>query len=243
MAYTVKKLSLLSKTTVRALHFYEKIGLLKPAYYGENGYRYYEEKELIQLQQILFFKELGFTLKEIGKVLRQEGFDPLAALYSHRKAIAAEREKMGQLLKTIDRTIEHLKGQKKMKDEEIFEGFTLVKADPKNQDEALVLKSVLNPRKEKLPQAEIAWINKRAAEIFRKLIACMKSQRSPHDAIREHHAFTSEYFHATKEVYQALSRLYLSHPDFRKQLDFYHPELASFMAKAMAAFAEKELAY
>ena len=69
MAYTVKKLSELSGVTVRTLHFYEELGILKPAYHGSNGYRYYEESELLQLQQILFFKELGFTLKQIQKVL------------------------------------------------------------------------------------------------------------------------------------------------------------------------------
>ena len=56
MAYTVKTLSELSGVTIRTLHFYEELGLLKPAYHGTNGYRYYEEKELLQLQQILFFK-------------------------------------------------------------------------------------------------------------------------------------------------------------------------------------------
>ena len=68
MAYTVKKLSELSGVTVRTLHFYEEAALLKPAYYGSNGYRYYEEKQLLQLQQILFFKELGFSLKQIQKI-------------------------------------------------------------------------------------------------------------------------------------------------------------------------------
>lgn len=69
MAYTVKKLSNLSGISVRTLHFYEELGLLKPAYYGSNGYRYYEAQELLQLQQILFFKELGLTLKQIQKIL------------------------------------------------------------------------------------------------------------------------------------------------------------------------------
>lgn len=73
MAYTVKKLSELSGVTVRTLHFYEEEGLLKPSYYGANGYRYYEEKELLQLQQILFFKELGFTIKQIKKVVGKQG--------------------------------------------------------------------------------------------------------------------------------------------------------------------------
>src|SRR6202166_2660966 len=116
MAYPVKKLSELSGVTIRTLHFYEEIGLLKPAYHGSNGYRYYEEKELLQLQQILFFKELGFSLKQIQKVLGQGDFDKLSALYAHKKSLSQEREKIEQLLKTIDKTIKHLKGKKKMKD-------------------------------------------------------------------------------------------------------------------------------
>ncbi len=97
MGYTVKKLSELSGVTVRTLHFYEEISLLKPAYYGSNGYRYYEEEQLLQLQQILFFKELGFTLKQIQKVVGKSDFDQLAALYSHKKALSQEWEKIGLL--------------------------------------------------------------------------------------------------------------------------------------------------
>src|ERR1700692_2792702 len=103
MAYTVKKLSELSGVTVRTLHFYEEIGLLKPAYHGSNGYRYYEEKELLQLQQILFFKELGFSLKQIQKVLGRSDFDQLTALCSHKRSLMQEREKIEHLLKTIDK--------------------------------------------------------------------------------------------------------------------------------------------
>lgn len=108
MVYTVKKLSEMSRVTVRTLHFYEEAGLLKPAYYGANGYRYYEETKLLQLQQILFFKELGFTLKQIGKVLGKSDFDQLAALYTHKKALSREWEKIGCLLHIIDKTIKHL---------------------------------------------------------------------------------------------------------------------------------------
>ncbi len=76
MAYTVKNLSELSGVTVRTLHFYEEAELLIPAYYGSNGYRYYEEKQLLQLQQILFFKELGFSLKADPKSAGTKRFRP-----------------------------------------------------------------------------------------------------------------------------------------------------------------------
>ena len=63
MAYTVKKLAAMSGVSVRTLHFYDEVGLLKPAYHGANGYRFYEAPQLLTLQQILFYRELGFELK------------------------------------------------------------------------------------------------------------------------------------------------------------------------------------
>lgn len=71
MAYTVKKLEKLSGISIRALRFYDEIGLLKPAYYGENNHRYYEEKQLLMLQQILFFRALGFSLADIQRIIKR----------------------------------------------------------------------------------------------------------------------------------------------------------------------------
>ncbi len=74
MAYTVKKLAEISGVSIRTLHFYDEVGLLKPAYHGSNGYRFYEEEQLLILQQILFFRELGFELKQIQKHSWKKGF-------------------------------------------------------------------------------------------------------------------------------------------------------------------------
>src|SRR5580693_2515487 len=87
MAYTVKKVAGISGVSVRTLHFYDEVGLLKPAYHGANGYRFYEEAQLLTLQQILFYRELGFELKKIKAILRQSDFDKVAALESHRKIL------------------------------------------------------------------------------------------------------------------------------------------------------------
>lgn len=257
MAYTVKKLSKLSGVTVRTLHFYEEIGLLKPAYYGANGYRYYEEKELLQLQQILFFKELGFSLKQIQKVLGRDDFDQLSALYSHRKSLHREWEKIRLLLKTIDKTIIHLKGKKKMKDQEIFEGFniTLIKAVKKGElysaAEAIVVKSVRKPTKDmedvkKRGKPFYENITDTTHAFFREIVDCINNEKDPtsqevQDIVKKHHSLVNQIHYATKEMYQALAQLYLEHPDFRKQLDPFHPQLAEFLAKAMDMFAEKEL--
>src|SRR6478752_8252575 len=89
MAYTVKQLAVMSGVTVRTLHFYDEMALLKPAYSRANGYRIYEEPQLLMLQQILFYRELGFELKRIKEILNQAKFQKDAALRSHRKVLEA----------------------------------------------------------------------------------------------------------------------------------------------------------
>lgn len=256
MAYTVKKLSELSGVTVRTLHYYEEIGLLKPAYHGANGYRYYEEKELLQLQQILFFKELGFTLKQIQKVLGRTDFEQLTALYSHKNALSKEWEKIGVLLKTIDKTIKHLKGQRKMKDKEIFDGFNIALVKAKggqsySEAEELVFKSVKNPTKsmqdvEKRGKTFYNDITNAAQGLFKELVGCIEGGSDPasekvQEIIKKHHALIEKIQTATKEVYKAMAQLYREHPEFRRQLDPFHPQLAEYMAQAMIVFSDRKL--
>jgi DNA-binding transcriptional MerR regulator len=125
MAYTVKQVSRMSGVSVRTLHFYDETGLLKPAFYGANGYRFYEEPQLLSLQQILFYRELGFELKQIERILGRADFEKVAALQSHRKVLQKNLARTRTLIETIDETIKHLKGTKKMKSEEMFLGFSV----------------------------------------------------------------------------------------------------------------------
>lgn len=115
----------MSRVSVRTLHYYDETGLLKPAFIGANDYRYYEEPQLLRLQQILFYRELGFELKRIKQILSQRNFEVAAALRSHRKELEKTLTRTGQLLETIDKTIQHLKGKSKMKSEEMFVGFSV----------------------------------------------------------------------------------------------------------------------
>ena len=88
--FTVKQLSDLAGISPRTLHYYDEIGLLKPAAHGDNGYRYYSEEALPRLQQILFFKELDFSLDEIRAIMAQPGFDVVHALQVHTPSGAPE---------------------------------------------------------------------------------------------------------------------------------------------------------
>src|ERR1051325_718516 len=125
MAYTVKQLAVMSGVSVRTLHFYDEMALLKPAYTKANGYRIYEEPQLLMLQQILFYRELGFELKRINEILSQRNFEKIAALKSHRRVLEKKVTRTRTLIETIDKTISHLKGTKKMKSEELFRGFRI----------------------------------------------------------------------------------------------------------------------
>lgn len=249
MVYTVRQLSELSGVTVRTLHYYEEADLLQPAYYGSNGYRYYEQKELLQLQQILFFKELGFTLRQIKEVLGRSDFDQLVALHTHRKTLHNEWNKIGLLLKTIDKTIKHLKGKKKMKDKEMFDGFngSIITKAKRGESyfaaEETLSHSLPKPSDEKCEKAYYDNLIKSAHLIFKELVSCIEKRlksnsNTVQNIIKKHHNFVQQVHPAPKEIYQALAQLYLEHPAFRKQIDPFHPKLAEFMSQAMKLYAD-----
>jgi DNA-binding transcriptional MerR regulator len=123
MSYTVNKLARLSGISIRTLRFYDTIGLLKPAYYGDNNYRYYEEEQVLMLQQILFYRELGFSLNNIQKFISSDEFNKIDALNSHKRTLIQNLDRTKQLIKTIEQTIAHLRGKVTMPDEELFVGF------------------------------------------------------------------------------------------------------------------------
>jgi DNA-binding transcriptional MerR regulator len=125
MAYTVKRVAGMSGVSVRTLRFYHQTGLLKPAYVGANGYRFYEQPQLLMLQQILFYRELGFELKRIKRVLGRADFEKVAALRSHREVLGNKLGRTRALIETVDRTIRHLEGGQAMKEEELFAGFSV----------------------------------------------------------------------------------------------------------------------
>ncbi|MBS0655312.1 MAG: MerR family transcriptional regulator [Verrucomicrobia bacterium] len=255
MAYTVKQLSKLSGVTVRALHFYEEVELLQPAYYGSNGYRYYEEKELLQLQQILFFKELGFSLKEIQKVLGRSDFDRLAALHTHKKAISREWERLGKLLETIDNTINHLKGSKKMNLQDIYVGFESKEKYEEYQnylknrfgnDHPAFAESEKNAKK--MSKADHEAYRENMDAIMQALAyllekQCKPASREVQQAIRKLYDCIKTFWTPDRETFPVVGELFLSFEwkKFFQKYDPHHPRLAQFVAEGMRVFAEKEL--
>jgi DNA-binding transcriptional MerR regulator len=255
MAYTVQKLAKISGVSVRTLHFYDEIGLLRPAYVEANGYRYYEETQLLLLQQILFFRELGFELKNIQKILGKGDFDKIAALHSHRKVLQTSIERTKELIKTIDKTINHLSGEKKMKDQEMYHGFLTKKQQAEYQK---YLKNRLGSDDSTLEECENNVKNWTKAEweksskefdsICKELSKALEKELkvdSPEvqGIVALHHKWIKKFWTPNRESYTGLGLGYMEF-EWKKAFapyDANHPHLAKFLAEAMKIFADREL--
>ena len=111
-------------TSVRTLHYYDEIGLLKPKFRSANGYRQYGEEAIVRLQQIMFFRELDFSLDDIKIVLSQPDFEVLEALHSHKVLLFKRKERLNQLIATAEKTINKINGETKMEIKEYYKGFS-----------------------------------------------------------------------------------------------------------------------
>ena len=127
MAYTVGEVSKIAKVSVRALHHWDEIGLVVPSRRSPKGYRLYTDDDLDRLQQVLFYRELGFRLEDIATTLADPAFDRPEALRSHRALLLQRVEHARALLELVDRTLRAMNGEEAMKAEEKFEGFDATK--------------------------------------------------------------------------------------------------------------------
>lgn len=246
MAYTVNQLAKTSGVSRRTLHYYDEIGLLKPAYTGENGYRFYDDSSLLALQQILFYRELGLPLGEIKAILSRPGFDLLSALGDHRQALLARLEQVNQLIQTVDRTIAYLKGENEMSPKDFYAGF-----DEAQQKEYAreaverwgdqVTASQRNWEKS-TPQEKnqfLASMN----EISTGLAGCMElGIEAPETQawVKRWYDFINEKcFNCPQDVFATLGHMYVEDARFFKNIEKVRPGLASFLDQAMTYYSQK----
>jgi DNA-binding transcriptional MerR regulator len=252
--YTVKQLARLSGVSVRALHHYDEIGLLKPAFLGENRYRYYGRDELLRLQDILFHRELGVPLQEIGRLLELQGPDRAAVLRDHRAWLAERIERSRQLLQTIDRTIAELNGDGTVDDKDLYQGFS-----PEKQAEYedwLVdrfggeMRRRLDDSKAKLASLGKDGVAARMAEGEAAGLALAEAFRAgavPDDPANDpllarHHAWIAAMWDRAcpPQAYAGLASLYLEHPDFRANFDGNAGAgFTEWLSAAMKAYAAR----
>lgn len=252
MRYTVNKLAKISGLSPRTLRFYDEIGLLNPAYYGDNNYRYYEEEQLLMLQQILFFRELRFPLIDIQKIISSHDFDKIEALTAHKSTLQKNLESTEMLIKTIDKTIEHLKGNVIMNETEMYAGFDAKKQ--KEYENYLLDYKIITEHEIKKFQEKVKHWKKEDWEIHKKegdklnnafLIALGKGLQPDNPEVQaivcKHHNWITSFWTPSKKSYIELGQLYQNHPDFRKFYETYDPELIDYIFNAIQIFAENEL--
>jgi DNA-binding transcriptional MerR regulator len=247
--YTVHQLANLAGISVRTLHHYDQIELLKPSARNQSGYRLYRQPELLRLQQILFYKELDVPLSQIKDILDQPGFDQVQALREHRRSIAQHIEQYEKLLNTIDKTIAKLtEADMELTDEELYEGLTKEQAEryPRQARERYDPKLVeeTERRIRKLSKAQWQAIKQEGDEITRALAGLM--DRPPEDAevqrwVAKQHAWIEHFYPAPAELYRNLGQGYADDPEFRATYDRYRPGLADFLHAAIDYYCDHSL--
>lgn len=242
----------MSKVTSRTLRHYDEIGLLPPAWVGANGYRYYEQEQLLRLQQILVMRELGLGLDAIKQIVRQ-GRDQAEVLRMHRGWLLAERDRFARLARTVTRTIEELEGGENVNAKSMdhwFEGFDSAKQE-ELQEEArqrwgaeqvdAANAHVKDKPKEWWQSQGAQW-----ADQLTKLVELIDAGHQPGDAevldaLDGHYQWLSGYWTPNRESYTGLGNTYADDPRFRANFDKTDPRLAEFMRAAMAAYAQARL--
>ena len=250
---TVKQLAALSGVTVRTLHHYDEIGLLRPAAVGANGYRYYGRAEQLRLQRILFHRELGVPLGTIAELLNLEGDDQIGVLMHHRDKLVAERERYRDLIDTIDNTIAELRGEHPMTATDLYKGFS---AEKQASYEAWLIERYGEPMREsiahskksfaKMSAAEQQALTAQSEEVGQSLANALRqgvrpSSKALDGLLERHRAWVAAMWGkpCPPEAYAGLADLYLAHPDFVARYEAIEPGFAEYLAHAMKRYAQR----
>lgn len=243
----VKEVADLVGISVRTLHHYDDIGLLTPEKTTESGYRLYADDDLETLQQILFFKELGFPLKKIKEVINSPSFDRRKALEMHRNMLCEKRNRIDQMIATIDKTLRHMKGEIQMSDEEKFVGFDFShhpyeqEARKRWGDEAV---DQSNAKIGNMSKEKQKAMGEEMNAIYRKLASLSNDSPESEEAqaaIQEWCDFLNNNFdiHYSFDAFKNLGQMYVEDQRFTQNIDTFGEGLAAFMRDAMAVFAER----
>lgn len=252
--YSVADLARLAGVTVRTLHLYDQIGLLKPATRSDAGYRYYSEPELLRLQQILFYKEMGISLEEIGNILDDPEFDLIQALEGHKQSLDQRKKQIETMLNTLTKTIINLKEKNMLQHEELYEGLSKEQADLYRKE------AIARHGQHAIERAEYALKNrtkeeldflkkeqKEIAERLFELTGAPPESEAVQATIARHYNNIRKFWGThddqdqQKEAYMGLADLYLTDERFLQTHGGPQPQLASFIKEAIYFFAAHKL--
>lgn len=250
MTYTVGEVAAASGVTVRTLHHYDQIGVLSPSRRSRAGYRIYSDQDLERLQEVLFFRQLGFGLDEIRKALADPSIDRRRVLLQQRAMMVEEIGRYRKMVSAIDDALDSIDKGTKMKKEDMFEVFG--DFDPSEYEEEAGerwgdTEAHQESARRTSSYGKEEWKNLRAEseKIACGLASLLESGADPAgvaamDLAEEHRRHITQWFYpCSHEVHVGLGEMYVGDPRFTKFWDDYSPGLATFVRAAFRANAER----
>ena len=249
MEYTINQLAKLAGVSTRTLRYYDQCGLLPPKAVRTNGYRIYGETEVNRLQQILYYRELGVELSEIGRILSEKDFDGLSSLQNHLAALREKRARLDLLIGNVQKSISAMKGETTMTDEEKFEGFKekLISDNERNYGEEIRGKygdetvDRSNAKLKNMTKEQYAELEALTQELSSTLKAAFEQGDPGSDLAQKacalHKRWLCFYWdHYSKEAHRGVAQMYVDDPRFTAYYDAVAPGCAVFLRDAVRIF-------
>ena len=223
--------------SVRTLHYYDEIGLLKPSEVDvQNGYRFYDERSLERMQEILFYRELDFSLKTIAQILSSPDYDKQQALTRQRKLLLAKKERLERLINALD-GLE--KGEGFMKNNE-YEKL-------KNEYAEEVRQRWGSTDAYKESQQRNTDFNKAAVlldEVFEEFAELNRSGISPDNEAAKiqveklQRCITENFYTCTNEILAGLGQMYVADVRFKNNIDKHGEGTAEYVSQCIKSYCE-----
>ena len=238
----IKEFAEFTGVSVRTLHYYDEIGLLTPAFVDKStGYRFYDENSLIRMQEILFYRELDFSLKSIGEVLSSPNYDKNKALKEQKHLLTLKKERLERLISAIDGAV---KGEIVMKafDNSEFENYKREAKEKWGETDAYKehAQRTKNYSKQK-------WNDLAAGmdHIMAEFALCMRKDETPDSAVAQilvkllQNHITENYYLCTNEILACLGQMYVADERFKNNIDKHADGTAAFICEAIEVYCRK----
>ncbi len=249
--YTVRQLADIARISVRTLHHYDDVGLLKPAFLGNNGYRYYEQPQLYRLQQILMYRDFGLSLDEIKNLVDAPDFDIGSALRRHRERLIERLQQDQELIRVIDDTLARIGGGSTMDDNTLYnwqspekqaeyEAWLAERYGPQAHDWIAHSRKrfdALDDAERQAAMDRLKVIEGDLVDAFRRGVAADSAALKP--VLDRHRQWVGYMWNqdCPPGAYGNLADMYRDHPDFVARFDAIAPGFANWLSEAMRAYA------
>lgn len=235
----IKEFAAFTGVSVRTLHYYDEIGLLAPAFVDRTtGYRYYDENSLLRMQEILFYRELDFSLKSIGEILSSPGYDTKKSLAEQKTLLTLKKERLERLISAID---DAMKGANVMSafDNSEFEKHKLEAQEKWGKTDAYKQHAERTRHYSKQKWNDLA---EGMDQIMAAFASCMKKAERPdsteaQNLVKTLQSHISEnYYLCTKEILSGLGQMYVADERFRNNIDKHADGTAAFISEAIEVY-------